>query len=641
MSASRTSRFAAWLPRARGRRIKTGAFVAAALFAGVTAGNMASGVTTITAPVPEQPGNVVRDESVSLSINPGANVHTRNIPLVAGSAWTNVSDPFTAGLLCTGDNPAGTNRSPRSTVVVTGPGGIEILNQVSPVKDRGLVSPTYGQPLVPQPPPGNSNYRGGPWTTSASLAGRPAGIYTVTTTIENKYKNGLLGACTTGSATIGSTSSTAVTNGPIIESFQFEYRPWQQQFNDFFGGGSVRFNITPEEFTYTVGGAAGPLVKGTAGASAMSFYALPDAASYALPADPASCAVDPSACIPDLAYPCDPGAGCTPRLVFINYSKFPTTLIGLFDLQTRAFVAFAQAGGKTRVLVSGGTQVDALLNTTFANVIAAAAAAGVDLPLLLAQPIVVKLSNGNGMTNEITLSLFEGLEIFTRPTVKGPPGPLTLGAGLIIHIATWTPTPDTLPTGYGYTVQEAGILPAIPSGLPAPANLLLSGGKIRHVVGRVPVGGGQHVIALSVDTAAGEPNGLPFWIPIVSGATTVADNGIEFIGDDVIIASAEGCPLGICFGFGALVGTGLALFPVSPLDGLISIGDIPALWNDCMLNTATVTCPTGPIALITQVDGILQDIAGQALANPTVAEALAALDPIIGPLLADVPIPEI
>lgn len=637
MGTSRFSRVAARVPRARGRRVRVGAVAATALFAGITAGSMAGGATTV-APAPEAPGNVVRESGVTINVNPGGQVQARNVLLVAGANWTAITDPLVATTLCAGDNPAGTNRSPRSSIVVTGPDGATVLTANSPAKSLNALSEDYGKPLVPQPAPGNSNYRGGPWSTTLNLAGKPAGTYTITTTIQHMTKNGTLGACTIGSAPLGTAG--AISPGVLTQTTTFEYRPWQQRFDDYFGGGSVRFNVSPAEFTYTVGGQAAPVTKGTDGARAMSFFALPDAASFTPPADPLGCAGNPSACLPAVAAPCDPGAGCVPRLVVIDHTKGTDRLVGVFDLETGAFVAYAKAGAKTRVLASGGTDVDTVLRGALKGVVDAAAAAGVDLPLLLSQPVVLKLDDGT-TTTELTVSVLEGIELLTRPTVRRPASGTTLGAGLIVHIATWTPTPETIPTGYGYTVQEAGILPAIPSGLPAPANLLLSGGKLRHVVGRVPENGGQHVIALAADTQPGEPNGLPIWLPIVSGAATVADSGIEFIGDDMIVASIETCILGVCLGLGALVGTGVALFPTSPLDGILSIGDIPALWNDCIVETTTVSCPGGPIQLVTTLDGVLQDVAGQVLANPAVQDALAQLDPILGPLLEDVPIPSL
>src|SRR5581483_8385973 len=112
-----------------------------------------------------------------------------------------------------------------------------------------------------QPAPSNSNYRGGAWSTSLTLAGHPAGIYTLTTHIQDTTKIGLLGACTK-------------VNDPDQVS-TFEYRPWQLQFHDLPGTGNVRMNTNPPEFQFDVSGFQSPLVTGATGVADMKFYALP------------------------------------------------------------------------------------------------------------------------------------------------------------------------------------------------------------------------------------------------------------------------------------------------------------------------------------------------------------------------------
>lgn len=104
-------------------------------------------------------------------------------------------------------------------MIVTGPGG-QVLDATSPVKYASFASVldgTYENPLNPQPPPGNTNYRCGPWSTVLSLAGTPAGTYSVHTMITNKVRSSGAGqtlACTTGTPT-GAAGLSAYTPGIV------------------------------------------------------------------------------------------------------------------------------------------------------------------------------------------------------------------------------------------------------------------------------------------------------------------------------------------------------------------------------------------------------------------------------------------
>lgn len=633
----------------RSSRVGKARRVLAATVVGVVLVQIAGGATTFNPPgTSDEP---VRD-TVKISVNPGAQIYTRSTSTFSTSAAFNQQNANSAStiLACTGAS------TPFSEVIIKDPNGAVAFELQSPeVSGVGLL--------------GLQSWRGGPWSQTVDLTGKPAGIYTVETRIHNKVRsahnlstsppNGI--PCTTGTPTnAGVAFPNPPTNGfvagPVIEIATFEFRPWQQTFVDYFGGGAVRFNVTPEEFTWEVNGTKAPLIKGAAADAAMSFFWLPQtggldfenpegmlesllASLFTPPADPTACVADPMSCLPATAVPCNPSAGCEPRIAFINYSAGSglqaNQLIGFFDLDTRAFVAYARTGGKQRVLASGGPVLDELLHGAWSNLVDQARAAGIDLPTLLNQPIELSVPIGEENVT-VTISLLNGAQITNSPIPASPAGPLAVAAGLIIHIGAWSGPDLGLGNGsaYGYTVQSAEDLPALPP-LPSIGALLVSGGKIRHVVGNMPDGGGEHVIALSADTSPGEPNGLPIWLPLVSGAGTVSDSGVEFIGDDLLVLDFELCILGECSGAGTVIGTGLAMFPRSPLDGLISIGDLPLIWQACTLAIATVTCPPGGIEAITTIDGQVADITAQLFGNPTVQDVLAQADPILDQLLGE------
>ena len=500
--------------------------------------------TTVTPTEAGSPHPVVRDSSVDLSIGTGARSFFRtssgSFGPVGGSAF------FANTQTCRGDNPAGTNNSPRDVITVTGPGGDQVLSETSAVRDislaAALTSPSY-KPLNPQPAPGNTNYRGDLADSGAyhgmkatlDLTGKPAGVYTVTTTTTNMLRIGsgffqIGGPCLVGTPT----GTQTYAPGPVVETQTFEYRPWQVTFKDVFGKGRVDANLTPREHAFTVAGNRSAVRSGD---TAQTFYAFDGA--FLLPSDPAVCATDLSSCLPASAAACDPGAGCVPRLMAINSPTTetdPDGLVGVFDLDTRAFIASATAGGTTRVLASLGTDNDALYRATLQQLSDAAAAQGVDLPTLLASEVIVR--NGQDQTS---LSLLNGLQIEPSATHGGVhlSSAATVQAGVLLDIysslrltggacASNACSSSAANDRYrrnednGYTVTKTDLAPRVPSVGPLGA---IVGGPVYHIRGDF-TGAATPLVntasaVIGVDTATDEPNGYPVWIsPFVSSRPT-------------------------------------------------------------------------------------------------------------------------
>jgi hypothetical protein len=592
-----------------------------------------------------------RSASAPTVTNPNANKYAVSAPAVSG-----------LGLGCRGDlgaiGTAGTgNLSPRTGVTVTGPGGITVLNVLSPVIDTSLGGAATGyRPLDPQPAaPSATNYRGGapsgtagatrPFVNTVDLAGKPAGTYTVTTITQNMVKTGF-GACAIGTAVPGQTTSTP---GVITDVQTFVYNPWQHVFTDVFGGGGVGMNITPKQFGFKVGGQTSAVYPGTA--QSMRLFALPggdpgaDPLAFLLPSDPAGCAANPQSCLPSTAVECPQATpSCVPRLVVINRGATTSRLQGIFDLQTKAFVALANVNGFQRVLLSLGTSNDAAYKALLSQLAAQAAAQGVDLMSILATKVRVRVGG-----SEVSLSLLNGLQI--QPNRSGKSGiqivsDLTVQAGLILNIYSKLGGPvcvrnqgdsDTNPqqvdnpatpaieptipdapdrytalTDGGYTVEKSDLLPVVPRVGPAGA---LVGGPIYHIKGdfvsATPALVNTSMAVIGVDTAADEPNGYPIWIePFVSTPThvTVART-MDFIG--TATWSASETPItGIgCLTVDFMLGAGVAVYN-SPID--LGFGDIP-IW-DPTSNAVT--------DLIDQIDVAVQAAVDQVAGNPQVAALL-------------------
>jgi hypothetical protein len=599
-------------PRARrGVAILTALALAAGL-AGLTS---ATAATTVASPETNGAGQaVVRDDSTTLAVDTGGRIFSRLTGAAGFAAQSTLAGIAVTG--CLGDNPAGTDRSPRSRLVVTDPAGEVVLDQTSPA--RNLLT------NAPSPTPGNSNYLGGPWSTTVSLAGRPAGVYTVNTIITDRLRTGALPSQVCLIGTPGTPANTFVL-GTRTETTTFEYRPWQAQFADLLGTGTVRLNTVPEEFRFGVSGASSPVVTGAAAADAMKLYSVPDSFEFQLSLpNPGACGTDPLACLPTGALSCNPGTGCRPRLATINYDGGADKLVGLFDLETRAFAAVATTGGRTRLLVSGGTAVDGFLQGLLDQLNGMAAQLGIDLPALLGTTLDLNLQRPDGSTDVIRISLLRAIELFNMPngpaTGVGLVAPLSLGAGVILHTGAWLapadPTataPDGTPrSGFHYTVTEATALPAVPS-LPVPLNALVAPGKLKHVSARVPAGSGSHSVVLGADTESDPVTGLPVHLPLLSTPGAVADSGIDFVGTATVVTVPEQCLAGFCFGGGFMLGTGVATFGTSPLP--VDFASLPLVWGD-ELGLGSVMAP---------VDGLVAQIAGSLLSNPAVTDLLGNL----------------
>lgn len=621
--------------RVTGLTIGAAGAVAAAFLAPAVA------TTSVSGGDPGSTPPVVRGDSTTVSVDLGAQFYYRsagtaanaNKATFAAQTQTQIVTLALLGRACLGDNPTGTNNSPRDTVTVTDPTGAVVATQVSPA--RNLLA-SGGPVASPQPAPGNSNYRGD-FPASASgthgfsfdvgLAGRPAGTYTVTTVSRPMVKTDTTfvpGQCQIGRP---DAAGTGVVSGPVTTTTTFEYRPWQHTFVDVFGGGSVFANVTPAEFQFRIGSAQSGVTDGT---SFQRFYALPDAASFMLPSDPASCAANPASCLPPTAVACDPATACTPRVMTISRTSGDERLQGVFDLKTKAFYASAYLDGTTRVLLSLGTQYDAAYRGLLAQLADAAAAQGVDLMSLLATKVTV----GNGQ-DELSLSLLNGLQIdpTTAPGgVQITTGP-TVQAGVVLNVyaalrsgvpctagsasSTTAPQRYTPSAGAGYTVQKSDLLPSVPS---VGALGALAGGPVYHIVGNFP---GPALVntsaaALGVDTAAGEPNGYPVWIePFVSAGHVTAPRTMDFLGT-ATWSAAERPLLGSCLVTDLMLGTGVALY-----DNPLPVG-FGTLLDPLYTPNATAA------ALLDQVDAAVQQVVDAAAGDPTVAGLLTQVTSLLG-----------
>ena len=635
--------------RSPGARSKVAALgVAAVLLSTLTALTTieSAGAATTVGPseAASTPGAppVVREDSVDISIDRGAQSFYRtssgNFGPVGGSAF------FANTQTCRGDDPAGTNNSPRDVVTVTGPDGAVVLAETSPVRNisiaGALTSPSY-QPSKPQPNPSATNYRGDLADSGAyhgfplklSLAGRVAGVYTVTTTTTNMVRVGsgffqIGGPCMVGTPDGAKT----FTPGPVVETQTFEYRPFQARFRDAFGGGSVRANITPREFQFNLGAKTSPVYDGS---STMSFYSLDGA--FLLPGDPAACAADPSTCLPAAAEACNPDAGCVPRLMIINSPGDATELVGAFDLDTKAFIASAKIGGSRRLLVSLGTDNDGLYHDTLAQLSAAAAEQGVDLASILATQVVA--SDG---TNQTSLSLLNGLQIdpATRPGGVQLVSDATVQAGIVLNIYSSlrlggdTCVANSASSGNdvdrftrnednGYTVTRTDLAPEVPA--VGPVGLIASG-PIYHINGRFNRDALVNISTapIGVDTAGDEPSGYPAWVsPFVSGVNTASPRTFDYLGTATWAASESPIPvLGGCLVIDFMFGTGVAVLN-NPLP--VGLGTLLDLTSEPNPDAA---------ALFASIDTAVADVLGSVTSNPEV-------DALLGSLLSGLALPEV
>ncbi len=591
----------------------------------------ATAATTVS---PAEPGTppVVRGDAVNLSVDTTAFNYTRTTASGSFAAQTALATSLGAG--CRGDNPAGTNNSARTVLTVQDPDGTTILTETSPVRNlstAGFFTSPPNQPTSPQPAPGNSNYRGDfPGNTfhgmkaNLSLAGKPGGVYTVTTTNNHTIKTGA-GACAIGRP--GSPATTFIT-GPEVITTTFEYRPWQHSFKDILGKGRVSLNSDPGEYTFSIGSKSSPIYAAGAG-NQMKFYSLPDATGFALPTDPEACVTDPSSCLPAVATTCNPAAGCSPRLAFVSRPQADGKhLFGVFDLETGAFIASAEVDGTKRVLMSLGAENDTIYDDVIAKLSDGAAAQGIDLPSILATE--VRVNGGDGQ--QTTLSLLNGLQVDPSESHGGVQiaSNATAQAGIVLHIysslrldggacANNSASSSTDPNRFtpnednGYTVTKSDVLPRVPE---VGALGAIVGGPLYHITGTFKSDALVNTASavIGVDTASDEPNGYPVWIePFISSPAHVATpKKMDFLGTGTWSAS-EAPVLSGCLVVDFLLGTGVALFN-NPLPvGLGTIFD-------------PLAKPTPAAEQLTdKVSEVLDEVTGQITGNPTVSSLLQQL----------------
>jgi hypothetical protein len=490
----------------------------------------------------------------------------------------------TIALLCDGSTA---NRSPRPSAQIT----------VRRQSDNTVVSTTnYVTPRGVLDSLTVSNSHGAfdaTWDTTNATPG----IYTIKSTAVNVTRASALAQCV----------GTTVTRS----EFTVEFRPWQHTFRDILGTGSVSMNTSPKEFSYKVKGASSAAV--IDGSQAMHVYEVGDPSSFTLPPDPTACTTNPQSCLPPTARECPTGnSACDGRLVVINYQPNvapPNKLVGIFDLDTKAFIASASANGTTRILASLGPDLDAELVGVLGGAVSSLqSGTGIDVANLLATKVRVRLAGPQGQETSIFLSLGELLTI-VQGAPTGPNGinvlaPFTADAGVIGHFVFGVSPAGS--TGLPYSIEASQLAPTLP-------NLAITGGPLVHIEGDYPSATsapiGSHTVALNADTAPDETKGLPAWIPLVSEAATLSDSDIDFVGYTLVLAnSATNLGSAGVFKIGIMIGTGAALFGANPLP--VGLGDLPLIWD-----------PQSPevVALLDALNGAT----GTVLSDPAVQDALA------------------
>jgi hypothetical protein len=595
----------------------------------------AHATTTVSGGDPGTNPPVVRQDSVTIKQDTGAQFYYRTASTAAGASNTAFTDETQGGFLvvkafnraCIGNNPAvgGKNNSPRDTITVKDPLGAVIATQVSPARNTNA---SGAPPLNPQPAPNDTNYLGDfPGTGgthgmsfTVSLAGKPAGTYTVTTVTQNMIKTDttfVAGTCQIGYPS--PTNNKLAVLGAVTTTTTFEYRPWQNTFVDVLGAGKVFSNTTPNEFEFTIGN----LTSAIYGAGYQKFYSLPASSTFLLPSDPAACAANPAGCLPSTATLCLSGDACTPRLMTINKTSGTERLQGIFDLQTKAFYAGAYINGTERLLVSLGTAQDAAYHALLAQLVTAAASKGIGLQALLATQI--RLADGQ---NALTVSLLnglqiqpstaKGLQIVTDPSVQAgiildiyvslaPTTCVTNSASSATAPQRYTPT-----TGVGYMVERSDLLPSVPAVGPLAA---IVGGPIYHIVGNFAaplVDTASAVIGL--DSAADEPNGYPVWIePFLSSGHVTSPRTMDYLGTATWSASETSLGAFGCLVTDFMVGTGVALY-----NNPLPVGFGTLLSPLYTPNAAAAT-------LTTEINTAVQGVVTQVSSNPTVSSLLTQL----------------
>lgn len=440
-------------------------------------------------------------------------------------------------------------------------------------------------PLIPSasdpPLPDKPQPYGGTWTT----AGAPAGFYTA-----RSYKRDITRGNpaiavlpTDSSATrlskrnpvatcgINGPGGTAPTNVQVSE-VKFEYRPWEQRFKDTLQtAGGVDFNLnSSREFQISLRGNRQSAIKNAP--QAFTVVKLPTNADVVLPSDPTVCLPDPEACLPPTPTECQAASACKDRLVMIDYRAdgAKDSLLGIFDLQSRAFVAVATVGDNFSVLKSAGS-LDPQIQALKGQLATQAAKLGIGFSQLSA----MKVSSVSG-GKETKLSLDEGLEqlvstgMINGTTVQGGPA---VNAGVVVHLigGGYKRAPGTAGTDPGpYKVYGSAMTaPAVPTAtvpaLPAPVTeygplvqgLIQTGGLGLRQVQAKGYTGGQHIYAL----AAGIEPSVAKLLYIPGDVASFTDKSVDFVGVPLVITQGGLCnAAGDCVGIGFLTGAGAALY---------------------------------------------------------------------------------
>ena len=543
-------------------------------------------------------GPVIRDDSINLSVDPGGDLLTRTSSTAPWTTKTPDTNAFAQ--TCVGINgaPGGTNNSPRSSIDVLDPGSNVISHSESPVRPGINFFGKY-----PENNP-NKQTRGGPWSTTATLAGNPPGTYTVLTRVTNATKTA---------------SDPCVLDIQPAQTQTFVYRPWELTFHDLLGGGDVKFNISPTEFQAKVSGLNGIIATGTSALSAVSYFSLPSGGSIILPADPMTCGANPLSCLPTGAAACDPNNGCTPAAAIVNYEAPNQMVVGVFDLQQLEFAAVAHVPNHTRILASAGRILDQVLKDNMAPALAAATANGLNSLKVLNTAMTLTDVNSEGKATKDTITLLKAVQVvyYAGKPAGANVGGLALEAGLVIASWSYSATPDD---HYGFSSEESELVPT----LPTVAGLV--GGNVQHNVLHLPANcqsgtvtglpcGSRTTGALNADTAgpapfATSPTGsLPIYVPVET-AGSVRFTDMEFVGYNTLTyVAAQGVVAGVAIGSGVFLGIGAVLFGKTPLP--VNLSNVPIIWDHPQ--SAPVTLAVGTLT------SVINTVLPAVLADPDIA----------------------
>jgi hypothetical protein len=161
----------------------------------------------------------------------------------------------------------------------------------------------------------------------------------------------------------------------------------------------------------------------------------------------------------------------------INSSTPNQIVEGVFNLDSRAFIAHVQLGGTIVTMFSLGPDGDAQYRDLLAQLAAQDASQGVDLMSLLATKVQLRTVNGGGQATVTAVSLLQGLQIYSENPKKGPAGlsiiaPITATVGLFAHSYSFNAVPN--PTGVAgttkgcSTAETATVLNPSPCTTPGP-----------------------------------------------------------------------------------------------------------------------------------------------------------------------------